>query len=205
MESLVIIILMSAALLAVFIVAVWYFAKRTGALGEAILLNVAFLVPIMSHVWHLILGEELLAEKCSIDDEELLAWTACMEGLDLYTWAFDSYEVTVTTETIILYLMSIILIYVSPALKKTTSAKALITVFSSIGICSAVCLAVLPYKYMTWYVPLFNVINTTFGLVSFFIVHENLQPFQNKFNKVPTATDDDNIELQELVEQQLHL
>jgi hypothetical protein len=186
--SIAITILLSLAFLAVFVVCVWYTTQKTNAIGTSILLNVAFVVPLMSHVWHLAFGEELLADQCAVNASEVFGWTSCLEGLDFYTVYFNSYEITVAVESIVLYVLGIVLVLTSPVIQKSVAVNAIVISISAVGICSAFCLFLLPAEYMQWYTILFNVLNLIFTLVIILVIEQNLK--RATFQTV--ATEDKN-------------
>ena len=53
---------------------------------------VGLVVPFLSHVWHIIYGEDSVANYC--EDE----WVHCVDVAGFYVLFFDSYEVTVVLE-----------------------------------------------------------------------------------------------------------
>lgn len=177
-------ILISLALLALTITLFLYLQKKIKSWSTTLLLILAFFVPFLSHCWHAVAGEALIAEQCTIEETKVFAWTECLSTTDLYTLAFNSYELTVSIENIILYSLGIYL-----AARETFFARIqywIILLLLS-GILSSIALLFLPYAQMKWYTMVYNYYNISMLVVSFFIISNNL-PETRPYTEVTTDT-----------------
>ena len=177
-------ILTSIALLGVTIALMLYLQRKFNSWYLSLMLLLAFFVPFLSHCWHAIAGEALIAEECEVDGRKVLAWTECISSSDFYTVAFNSYELTVSIENIVLYSIGIYL-----AARETFfySVQYWIILLLVSGILSSIALIFLPYEQMKWYTMVYNYYNISMLVVSFLIIYNNL-PETQPYTEVTTDT-----------------
>jgi hypothetical protein len=90
--------LLVSILLFVFFIAHFYLSWKTSLKNEkwyfALLVTITFLTPWMSHLWHILYGEDRL--KCDEAKDEAFGWTPCFE----FTWntVVNTYEITLVLE-----------------------------------------------------------------------------------------------------------
>jgi hypothetical protein len=90
--------LLVSILLFVFFIAHFYLSWKTSLKNEkwyfALLVTITFLTPWMSHLWHILYGEDRL--KCDESKDEAFGWTPCFE----FTWntVVNTYEITLVLE-----------------------------------------------------------------------------------------------------------
>ena len=198
-------ILISIALLGVVVTCYYYVFKRTKKWGLSLWVILAFLIPFMSHIWHLVDGEELIGEQCDIDETVTLGWTECMSTTDFYTAFLDSYELTVSIETIVLYTVGVVIMFTEPLFQKevnsstTVKTHHVVVILLISGILSAITLIFLPYKHMEWYVIVFNFYNIFMLLICMIFVYQKLEGNVN-YQDISKKDDDDNTQVQQVPE-----
>ena len=199
-------ILISIALLGVVIACYYYVFKRTNKWGLSIWIILAFLVPLMSHIWHLVDGEEFIGAQCEIDETVTLGWTECMSTTDFYTAFLDSYEITVSIETIFFYTIGVVIMFREPLFQKevntstTVKTQHVVSILLISGILSAFVLIFLPYSQMDWYVVVFNFYNIFMLLICMIFVYQKLEG-NITYKDLSKKDDVDNIQPQQEPEQ----
>jgi len=199
-------ILISIALLAVVVACFVYVFRRTNSWAVSFAVVLAFVVPFMSHIWHLVDGEEFIGEQCEIDETVAFGWVECMSSTDFYTAFLDSYELTVSIETIVLYTVGIVLMFREPLFQKevnsstTIKTQHVVSILLISGILSAIALIFLPFSQIEWYAIVFNFYNIFMLAICMIFVYQKLEG-NVSYQDISKKDDGDNTQPEEDPEQ----
>ena len=189
-------ILISIALLVVTVFLFIYLYRKLKQWGFALLLLLAFWIPFLSHVWHAVSGEAFIAEECDVNKYAPLGWVECVDEADVYTLLFNSYEITVAAETIILYSIGLYLVLDKPIfqkrLKQGIDIRYIVVILLSFGIVSATGLFLIPYIEMIWYEYAFNYANILILIICLILLHPLIETPLAKEEFNPLKNDDDD-------------
>jgi len=72
----------------------WYTSLKTEKWYFALVVSITFLTPWMSHLWHILYGEDRI--KCEESKDEAFGWTPCFEPT--YNTFVNTYEITLVLE-----------------------------------------------------------------------------------------------------------
>ena len=149
----------------------FYMTWKRYRLLLALAFSVTLYVLPMSHLWHLIWGENLLFELCDADEDAMFAWTDCIAE-DFYEVFLNSYEITVFLEVALLRGYAI---YLGLQQRNATMnykkrlAWLYFLVLNVICICLSVLLWVLPGSVLRSYVMPYNVLALVVGLLILYL------------------------------------
>jgi len=132
--------------------------KWSNNLWYAVIFTTGSFVLLASHFWHVIWGEELASETCSVPSSQWAAWTSCPLT---FNNIIDSYEITVSSEVIIIesLFIAFVVLYASKPLKPWA---VVLVAYSVVELSSAIMLFILPLDYLRDYVDYFNIFGILF-------------------------------------------
>ena len=149
----------------------FFFTWKRYPLCSAIAFSVTLYVLPMSHVWHLIWGENLLFELCDADETVMFAWTKCI-GKDFYEVFLNSYEITVFIEVALLrgYAIYLCVQRRSATMNyKLRLAWMYLIVLNAICICLSILLWLLPGSVLRSYVMPYNILALVLSLLIIYL------------------------------------
>jgi hypothetical protein len=149
----------------------FYFTWKRYRLLLALAFSVTLYVLPMSHLWHLIWGENLLFELCDADEDLLFAWTDCIAE-DFYEVFLNSYEITIFLEVALLRGYAV---YLGVQQRNATMnykkrlAWLYFLVMNVICICLSVLLWVLPGSLLRSYVMPYNIVAVVLSVLIIYL------------------------------------
>lgn len=149
----------------------FYFTWKRYRLLLALAFSVTLYVLPMSHLWHLIWGENLLFELCDADEDLLFAWTDCIAE-DFYEVFLNSYEITIFLEVALLRGYAV---YLGVQQRDVTMnykkrlAWLYFVVMNAICICLSVLLWVLPGSLLRSYVMPYNIVAVVLSVLIIYL------------------------------------
>ena len=149
----------------------FFFTWKRYPLCSAIAFSITLYVLPMSHLWHLIWGENLLFELCDADENIMFAWTKCIAE-DFYEVFLNSYEITVFLEVALLrgYAIYLCVQRRSATMNYTLRlAWMYLIIMNAICICLSVLLWVLPGSVLRSYVMPYNILALVLSLLIIYL------------------------------------
>ena len=95
MTELLVSILLTVFFIAHFFIS-WYTSLKTEKWYFALVVSITFLTPWMSHLWHILYGEDRI--KCGESKDEAFGWIPCFEPT--YNTFVNTYEITLVIENL---------------------------------------------------------------------------------------------------------
>jgi len=143
--------------LAIVICTIYEINKWTKNVWFSIVFVAGSVILLLSHIWHVIWGEELASMCDTVLDTQWVGWSQCP-----WDWnnLIDSYEITVMIEVTIIEILFISHLAAYFKCKLKPWAIVLIT-YSSIQIAAAIMLSIFSYEILKEYVDYFNI----FGII----------------------------------------
>jgi hypothetical protein len=149
MSELLVNIILVVVFIAHFLVS-WYTSLKNESWFFSLVVTITFLTPWMSHLWHILYGENRI--KCEESIDQAFGWTPCFEPN--YNTFVNTYEITLVVESLFFVGLAYYVLY--KLFKKNLLGNILVFLFNTVLLTITLILLFASPPYLDNYEEIFN-------------------------------------------------